>query len=138
MANFKKLMVTDRDAEENGKWFRDILGDGTGFGVKLRRMTSKIAIAKQQELLIAAKPFMDEDGKLPQDKDDELMLNLLSQAIIVDWEGFDDDDDVTMLYSPEAGFQALTESRDLRGICVNLSTRLDNFRAKAVKEVAKN
>lgn len=136
--SFSRLYSMDADAEENGKWFTDILNDGSNVDVKVRRITSTHVQQVFQELMQANKQFMDEKGKLPQEKDMELMYLLVGKALLVDWKGVLDDEGAEIPFDIETAELFCEEFKDFRAQILTLSQRMDNFRAKVVADVSKN
>src|SRR6516162_4277774 len=94
------IAETDTEAEESGKWFNDIFEDGTGVNVKLRRFTSKTSIKVRQKLEAPYRRKL-KSGKLPDEVNAQLMINQLSEGVIVDWAGIRDRDGKDIPYTVE-------------------------------------
>lgn len=136
--SFSRLFTMDTDAEENGKWFNDILNDGSNVNVKVRRLTSTYALKVQQDLLVANKQYMDDKGKLPPDKDQALMYDLVAKALLAGWTGVLDDNGVEIEYSQVKGEEFCAQYKDFRHIVLGLSQKMDNYRAVVTSDISKN
>lgn len=133
---FSTLFATDQDAEENGKWFKDIAGEESGVDVKLRRMTSK-TVERALARIMRENRHRMVDGKFAEAIDLELGNRLLAEAVIVDWRGIIVGGDA-VTYSPEAAADLLTRfpefGRHIRARCGNM----DLFRAETAQATEKN
>lgn len=128
-----KQFGTDRNAEENGKWFKF----GTEIEVKIRRYKSKHTIAAQKEM---ERPYesMRSRGKLPDDVAEKVLMGMICTSIIADWRGIYGDDDQEIPYSPEMAYQLMEALPELRDQIVAVSMEMDGFRAKNDEAVTKN
>lgn len=100
---------TDTNAFENGRWF-DIT---KGSRIKLRAVSSPKVQATRNEI---RRPFAlrEENGyELTAIEENESLLQLLSQAIIVDWKGtiFQDDKGEHLEYSAENAYILLSNPK---------------------------
>lgn len=135
--NIFDAFETDISAEENGKWFEDILGDGTGLGIKVRHMGSQVATKNIQRLMQANRKLMVK-GKLPPEVDKRVFIEHLSQVVLIDWKGFLDKDNAPLPYSPENAAYLLEKLPKFREAVVRLSQSMDAFRVEATEEIAGN
>lgn len=135
--SFARAFSTDRDLEENGKWFKDVLGDKTGVSLKVRRMSSETVAKKQQEL-IQANRYRMKDGKFPESVDKEIMNELLSTTVLVDWDGVTDTNDAVVEFSPEAAYEYVDKYRDFKLLVIGVANNMDAYRKALEEEVIKN
>lgn len=132
-----RAFTTDRGLEENGKWFKDVLGDKSNVDLCIRRMSSETVVKLQQELLQQNRYKMVE-GKLPEDVDRAVLIELLSRAVIVDWAGVEDTAGNEIPFSTDAAAEYLTKLRDFRILVVGLASNMDNYRKSVEDEIVKN
>lgn len=127
--------ATDVESEENGKWFD--LGDGAR--IKLRSFQSKRS-QEVREALEAPYLAMKRTGKgIPQAEQEKLLIKQMAQAIVADWEGFTEDDDVTEIpYSPAAAEDKLNKFREFRNLVARLVTDDDAYKLQAKADAEKN
>lgn len=121
----KALQVfrTDEDAEENGKWAT--IADGVEF--KLRRLRSK-AVNKARERIYG--PYERAMGPrkkdLPEAVEVQCTINLLAEAVVVDWrgEGMVDDNGNAIPFSVDTAKEIFGDpdtGKDLRATVIGLS-----------------
>jgi hypothetical protein len=134
---FSRLAGTDRAAEEQGRWFEDILGPMSGVHVKLRRMTSP-PVDKAYQSLIQANHHRMVKGKFPKEVDEELLYEMLGDAVILDWKGIFDDEGNEVVFSPETAKAYVKDYPDFRRLIVNLAGSMDAFRKEMADAVEKN
>lgn len=135
--SFASMFATDQNAEENGKWFEDILGDGSNINIKLRRMTSKTVERARQRISLENRKHLVK-GKFPEEIDQKLLYDLLADAVVVDWSGINDNDEQEVPYSRDTVFEYVKAFPDFRRIIVGLSTEMAAFRAESATEIEKN
>lgn len=123
--NVYDLFATDRDAEENGKWF-PIVGD---VAVKIRRFKSKHPTKLREKL---EKPYaaMRRNGALPVETMEVILQAVLCQSIIVDWKGFFGSDGQPIAFSAEAADKLLTDLPEFRDRVTSMSIEMDGFRTE--------
>ena len=132
-----ELAETDTIAEEDGRWFNDVLGPGSGVNVKLRRMTSKKSQAVLRRLQTEFRKFA-KGGKLPDEITDKVIIAQLSEAVIVDWSGVIGKDGVAVPCTVENVTEIMTALPAFRLIVLQISIELDAFRIEATEDVVKN
>jgi hypothetical protein len=128
---------TDRDLEENGKWFNDVLGDKSGVDLCIRRMSSE-AVTKVQQELAQANRYRMKEGKFPEEVANEILIETLARGVIVDWRGVTDDDNNPVDYSPEVAIDYLTKLRDFRLLVTGLANNMDAYRKGVEADISKN
>lgn len=128
---------TDVDAEENGKWFEDILGNESGIDIKVRRMTSSAAAKNLQKHMTAARKHMVK-GKLPPEVDKRILIDHLAEAVLIDWRGVLDRDGTPIEYTKEAAALIMTKLPNFRIAVQTAASNMDNFKGETQEEVAGN
>lgn len=134
-------LETDTDASENGKWFKgdEIWGPKLAHvSIKLRRMTSKVALRVRRELEIKYAKYQDKKGEYPPEIDQRMLSEHMAQAIIVDWNGIIDRDGKEIPFHKDAAFALCQKLPDFRGPLVQKSLMLDSFRTEAQDKVEGN
>lgn len=90
MMNFLQRYATDKTAEEDGQW----VDFGDGLEVKLRRLNSVKSREVRRKLEKPyAKQFRNQD--MPDSISEMILNNQLAKAIVVEWKGVPDPDDMT-------------------------------------------
>lgn len=137
--NLFDAFATDIESEENGKWFDDVLGDESGLGFKVRRLTAKAVDKTRSKLMTAARKFIVK-GKLPPEKDEELLCELLAQAVVVDWKGVANPNkpDEELPFSVEAATALFKKLPNLRRVILSVASNMDAFKAETTEEVEGN
>lgn len=138
------ICETDANAEEEGRWFRNIYGNDTNIHVKLRRMTSKKSLEARRRLEKGFRRYM-KDGVWPEEILDRILVEHMAEAILVDWENIKVPEvvdgkkvNVPLPYSKEAAKMLLTKLPNFRNALAVMSNDMDNFRAQEVEELEKN
>jgi hypothetical protein len=131
------IALTDRDSEENGKWFDDIIEEGSGIRMKLRRMTAKVVSKTMTRKLTENRKFMVK-GKYPAEIDERMLVETLAEAVIVDWEGISTDGENQLPYTVENAETLLTKLPDLRRQVQIIANSLAAFRAEEKEAVLGN
>jgi len=127
--------ATDIESEETGKWFE--LGDGAR--IKLRSFQSKRS-SDVREALEAPYIALKRTGKsIPSEEQETLLIRQMAQAIVVDWEGFTEDDGETLVpFTAKAAEAKLSEFREFRNLVARLVTDDDAFKVQTKVEAEKN
>jgi len=117
------MYATDRDAEENGKWFE--LAPGMKF--KLRRFKSQHATKVREAL---EKPFdkLRKNGALDTTIMTDIIKETIARSIIVDWEGVIGTDDSEIPYSAARAQELIEALPELADEIAGLAGAMDNFR----------
>jgi len=133
----KKLrarFASDEAKEEEGVW----ADFGDGIRVKIRRFKSRLVQETQRKL---HKPFADvvRRGPLPDHIAEDLMLKLMAQAVIADWEiPGDEEDDPPVPNTVEAKLQLLKELPEFRDEILSISFERDAYKVALDEEAEKN
>ncbi len=135
--NIYAAFKTDEESEESGKWFEDILGDGTNLAIRVRRGTAKVVEKTRNRLIKEYRKFLVK-GQLSDAKNEELAIEILAQAALVDWKGIKDADDVELPFSVEAARKLLTDLPNFRRVVGGIAGDMEFFRAEAQAEIEGN
>lgn len=132
------VLATDKNDEENGKWFNDIIGEDSGVCIKLRRLTAKVVERTRQRITLQNRKHQTKDGKFPEDIDLLMLCDYLSQSVIVDWKGVVDESGEEVPFSQEAAHKFCTDLPEFRRIVLSLAGNMEAFRAEARQEIEGN
>jgi hypothetical protein len=131
------LLETDTSDEENGKWFTDILGDGTNIDLKLRRFQSRHAIKTRETL---SKPYLVGHKKktpLPEQVLEHILNAQIAQSILVDWRGVNSKDG-PIPFSAEVALPIVKRLTEFRAKIIELALGRDGYLMSNREEVEKN
>lgn len=135
--SLSRAFNTDRDLEEQGKWFKDVLGDKTGVDLKVRRMSSEAVVKFQQEC-VQQNRYRMKEGRFSDEVANEILIETLSGVVLVDWAGVTDEDGDTIPFSVEAAKKYITELRDFRLLVSALANNMDAYRRGVEADTSKN
>lgn len=135
--SLSRAFNTDRDLEEQGKWFKDVLGDKTNVDLKIRRMSSEAVVKFQQEC-IQQNRYRMKEGKFSEEVSNEILVETLSGSVLVDWAGVTDEDGNDVPFSAEAAKKYLTELRDFKLLVNALANNMDAYRRGVEADTSKN
>lgn len=130
----KKQFGTDKNLEVEGVWVP--LGDGAK--VKVARWNNPTHKALIEKLRRPFRSLMMSGRELPDDKAEQITIESMVEAILLDWEGFVDENDNPLPFSKAASKQLLTEVKDFRDLISGLSVSGETFRKQEVEDIAKN
>lgn len=132
------LLETDTDAEENGRWFRDLMQDETNIAVKLRRMTSQKSIQVRRRLDRQYRNKMNKRGEYDEAFGMQVVIEQIAEAIIVDWDNIIGRDGKPMECTKENKIELLTKLPAFRDAVIIFANEMDNFRLEDGDEAEKN
>lgn len=136
--NIYALAKNDRDGEENGKWFEDVLYPGSGISFKLRR-TNSASVRRVMSRKLQENRGLMKKGKFADDVDRRLFIETLAEAVIVDWKGVVvEEGGEEIPYSVEAAEKLLTDLPNLLEWVQLVSGNMVAFLAEAAEEVSGN
>lgn len=119
------LFGTNRDDEENGKWFDTFGGD---IQLKLRRYKAKKSLAVRNQLEEPLKKKY-KNGKYPDEVQEDLILEHFVKGILLDWKGvYLEDGQPEVPFSIDAAMDLFRKFPDFYLEALNESIQLDNFR----------
>lgn len=124
---------TDENLEVEGVWVD--LGDGgkvkvARLGNPQHRKVSQ-ALGRPHQAQIRA-------GRLKPEVAEKLGIQATAQAILLDWEGIEDDDGKLIPYSQEKALELLTELKDFRDTVLEIAGEMETFRAQEIEESVGN
>lgn len=128
------LFATSETAAEDGKWFKF----GKTIEVKIRRFKSKVSRKVREELEAPYKRATKFGATLPDDVSEEITLEQIARAIIVDWKGVPDKQGNLIKYSPAAAMEMLKALPEFKDAVIEISMNLDNYRDDEKDEAEKN
>ena len=135
--SLKRAFNTDRDLEEQGKWFNDVLGDKSDVNLKVRRMSAE-AVVKFQQDMVQQNRYRMKEGKFSEEVATEILIETLAGAVLVDWNGVTDEAGNTVPFSVDAAKEYLTDLRDFRLLVSALSNNMDAYRKGVEADTSKN
>jgi len=128
------LFGTSESAAEDGKWF----SFGKTISIKIRRFKSKKSRKVREELEAPYKRATKFGTSLPDDVSEEITVEQIARAIIVDWKGVTDKQGNAVKYSPAAASELLKALPEFKDAIIEISLSLDNYREEEKDEVEKN
>jgi hypothetical protein len=126
--------ATDEQAEIDGVWVE--LGEGAR--IKVARVGNP---SYEKVLRQLKKPYRNitrAGGEIPREALDKITIEATAEALLLDWQGLDDEDGTAIPYSKEAAKRLLGELKDFRETVVRLALEAETFRAEALEAAAKN
>ena len=132
MADIKKLFGTDAKKEQEGVWY-DI---AEGLRMKIARIGNP---NYQKRFQAISKPYRRSirRGTLSDDIAEKLLVQCLSETIVLDWTGVEDEGK-EIPYSVEASIALLTKYPELRGYINDIANELEGFQEDFVEEADEN
>jgi len=132
MADIKKLFGTDTKKEQEGVWY-DI---AEGLRMKIARIGNP---NYQKRFQAISKPYRRSirRGTLSDDIAEKLLVQCLSETIVLDWTGVEDEGK-EIPYSVEASVTLLTKYPELRGYINDIANELEGFQEDFVEEADEN
>lgn len=115
--------ATDLNLEENGVWVD--LGDGGQ--LLIARMSNP---AYRDRIRILTKPYKRQirNDSLEEGILDDLIIKAMSETVLLDWKGIEDDKGKPIKYSTKNAYELLRDLRDFRVLVSELSTEQELFR----------
>lgn len=129
--DLKKDFSTNKDLEEQGAWV-DI---GDGGKLKIARAGNKKAIA---HLRLVSKPHLAQItyGKLSDEVSTQLAVEVIAEAILLDWEGITDGGK-PLPYSKENAIRMLLEYPDFRDLVSKIADERKTFQKEIDEAITK-
>ena len=122
---------TNQTLETEGVWI-DI---GEGAKIKVARI-GNTAYAKHLERLYKPYRKMQRTGTVPDDIQRKIFVDAIANTILLDWDGFTNDNDQPVPYSVDAAIQYLTDMKDFRELVVEMAAEAETFRDEEIAEEA--
>ncbi len=129
--DLKKDFSTNKKLEEEGAWV-DI---GDGGQLKIARAGNKKAIA---HLRLVSKPHLAQItyGKLSDEVATQLAVEVLAEAILLDWKGISDGG-ADLPYSKENAIRMLTDYPDFRDLVSKIADERKTFQKEIDEAITK-
>jgi len=119
-----RITRTDKEKERSGVWT-----DYEGVKMLVARSTNNPRYETAVTKAIA--PYSDNNTgrkqKLTADKSKHLMIKVLANQVLLDWETFEDADGISQEYTVDAAIKLLTEDGDCRDFITNFAGDIDNY-----------
>jgi len=131
--NLGEAFGTDKDLEEEGKWF-DIGGEAR---IRVARFGNKKHKKTLDKLRAPYKPVLLRGGDIPEDANDEIIKRSLSEAVLVDWEGLIDEKGNPIPYTPDAAYQAFCQYSDFLDLVSRLALDANQYRVLIQEQTVK-
>lgn len=128
-----KLKI-DQDKCDDGIW----IDWYDGARLKIARLNNAKHMKISQKLTKPYNNIRHNGGQIPNDKQLEIAAECLGRAILLDWEGLEDDDGKKISYSEEQSIELIKDIPDLADIVTQEASNNENFRAEALENAAKN
>jgi hypothetical protein len=128
--NLFDLFASNKESEEDGVWIE--LGGGTSF--KVRAFGAK-AVSDLRDALM--KPFtqlLRVGSKIPDDKNEEIGLKVLSGAVIADWKNVKNAAGDLIPYTTDEAYAILKALPKLANFIIQFSLENQNFRDETKEE----
>lgn len=132
MADVKKLFGTDKKKELEGVW-HDL---GEGLEVLVARIGNPKYKKRFQAITKPHRRALDRKT-LPDEVAERLMIQCMSETILLDWKGLEEDGK-EVPYSTENAIRILTEYRDLREYIDDISKELEGYKQEEDEEAIDN
>lgn len=130
--NLHKLFATDTAAETDGVW----IPVSDGIEVLIARAGNQ-KFQKAYSRLCKPHRNLIRKGLLDGKTGDRLLVEALSEGILLDWRGIEQDG-ALLPYSKEAAVKLLAEMKDFADFVAAESQRMENFRLLDLEQAEKN
>jgi len=133
MADIGKSYRTDKQAEIEGVWVP--LNDG--IEVRVARIGSAPYLKIWEREVRPYRAQMDR-GLLSDEKQTEILIKVMSEAVLLDWKNIEYPSGKKFPYSPANASTLLTELPDFRADIVFLANQQATYRAEEIEAAEKN
>jgi hypothetical protein len=116
---------TDKTLEVEGVWVK--LDESSA--IKVARMNNP-----KMQAFVRKRSRITRRGAGAPDIPDDVIIEGMSQFVLIDWEGMQDDTGTDLPYSNAAAYRVLKEISDFRSLVIDLSQNMETFRAEAIEE----
>lgn len=127
--------ATDKTLENEGTWCDLVRGGGK---VKVARLNNPEYKKLNKKLIKPYIKIIRAGGEIPEEKNEEILIELFAHTIIRDWQITDPATGEALPYSYENVKALLQDSADFRDEVASHADNFDNFHKEALKEAAKN
>lgn len=125
-------LKTNRALETEGVWQPVLDGE-----VRVARIDNPKAARLFQRYTRPYRRQID-NGTMDPAKQEEIMCRVLSEAVLLDWRGLEEDGQPLPPYSPEEGFRVLSEYRELRDMVRDYAQDAQAYRDHELEDAEKN
>ena len=132
MGDIKKLFKTEENLELNGVW--------RSLGDKLRVLVARWNNTNHKRIMeILMKPYQHTRAthNITEDVAEEILIKGMSKAILLDWEGMEEDG-VPVTYSQKEAIRVLTEYKDFRITVQGIAMSMEAYQKTEDEEMEKN
>jgi len=132
MGDLKKLFKTDENLETAGVW-QDL---GDGIRAKVARFNNTNHKRVMEGLM---KPYQHamRRGTLAEDVAEKILVQGMARAILLDWEGLEEDEK-PVKYSTKNAERIMLEFKDFRDLIHGISTTMELYKIQEDAETEKN
>jgi hypothetical protein len=133
-----KRFGTSKALENEGVWHE--LGDGAA--IKVARWNNR-RFAELKRQLERKYRAQQKGGVLPEKVAEQVIIETIAHAILVDWRGLEINGQPLPAYTPEEAVRVLTDTEtvnmgEFRDLVAGVSMDMNNFRLEREAEAAKN
>ncbi len=125
---------SNKTTEADGAW----LDLTPKTGVKIRAFRAKPVSDLRDKLTQKYTQMLRVGMKIPDEQAEEIGLQVLAQAVIVDWKGIKNAEGVEVPYSAEEAYAILKALPDFASVVIAFSSDTQNFRDEVREDGAKN
>lgn len=115
--------ATDLDLEENGVWVD--IGDGGQLLVARMGNPRYLEVVRR-----ISRPHKNRirTKSINEELSDDILIQAMAEAILLDWKGLEDDKGKPIKYSKEAAYELMKGMRDFRNLVVEIASEQAAFR----------
>lgn len=124
---------TNKESEEAGTWVD--LSPKTGF--KIRAFNAKAVSDLREKLMKPFQTIVRAGLEIPQDKNEEIGLKVISGAVLADWKGIVVEGN-EIAFSPDAAYTLLKKLPKLANFIASNAMESANFREEQKEDNAGN
>lgn len=132
--NLFEMFSTDKESEEDGRWIE--LGETTK--IKVRAMGSKAVTDLRDILMRPYQAILRAGAKIPDDKNEEVGLRVISGAVIADWQGVNNAEGVEVPYSESEAYAICKAIPKFANMVAQVSMDAQMYRDDLREDAAKN
>ena len=127
-------IATNPEGEENGTW----VTMPEGYQVQVRSVNSEAYLKLQQKHAMANRRYTQRRQRPPLEVLQEQALELITEALLVDWRGLEDDDGQAIPVSEAKDILAMRQYRRMGDDIAAAASDMSLFTAAEDEEDAKN
>lgn len=131
--NIYKRYDKDQDAEVNGVW----IDFGDGAQIKIARFGHKEHAEVIKRLQKPYQAILRVGGSIPEDKQTEIAIESMAQAIVRDWRGIKDADNSDIPFNLDNVRKVLGDLEDLRNLIAQVAMEAETYRKETLEAAGK-